>query len=300
MNILRSAALSALLLLPAIPSWVYAQQIDATVVVNYEAIPTTNKDLLRDFESDVKTYLGNYNWGPGNPADKVKCTVNIFFQSVIGENRYSAQVFIGSQREIYRSPQSTAVVRFFDDLWEFTYVKTNPLNHNPYTYNDLTSFLDFYMYLVMGYDYDTYEKLSGTPLFQKAADVAAQGRATGQKGWQPANSGYSRAQLIAELQGATGQPVRAASWYYHFGGLDSLSINRDRAWANMLTAIQMIAGAKKNADPRNVVIKTFFEAKAKELADVFTEYPDPSVFTLFTSVDPNHQQAYEDARKGRR
>jgi len=31
------------------------------------------------------------------------------------------------------------------------------------------------MYLVMGYDFDTYERLSGRPLFQKAADVASQG-----------------------------------------------------------------------------------------------------------------------------
>ena len=300
MNIIRPAAVTSVLFLLALPSPVSAQQIDATVVVNYEAIPTTNKDLLRDFQNDVKTYLGNYNWGPGSPGDKVKCTINVFFQSVIGDNRYSAQVFIGSQRDIYKSAQSTAVVRLFDGLWEFTYVKTKPLNHSRNTYDDLTSFLDFYVYLVMGYDYDTYERLAGTPLFQKAADVASQGRSTGEKGWQPATSGYSRAQLIDELLSTTFQPVRVASWYYHFAGLDSLAIDRTRAWQNMLTGIQLISDARKNADPRNVVIKSFFEAKAKELADVFAEYPDPSVFTLLTSVDPNHQQAYDEARNRRR
>jgi hypothetical protein len=300
MNILRSATVPLLLIVLALPSPVAAQQIDVTLLVNYEAIPTTNKDLLRDFQNDVKTYLSNYNWGPGSPGDKVKCTVNVFFQSVIGDNRYSAQVFIGSQRELYKSAQSTAVVRLFDGLWEFTYVKTKPLNHSQNTYDDLTSFLDFYMYLVMGYDYDTYEKLSGTPLFQKAADVASRGRSTGEKGWQPATSGYSRAQLVDELLSTTFQPVRVASWYYHFAGLDSLAINRTRALQNMLTGIQLISDAKKNADPRNVVIKSFFEAKAKELADVFAEYPDPSVFAFLTSVDPNHQQAYDEARNRRR
>ena len=300
MNIIRSAAVAVLLLLSALPSPVAAQQIDVTVVVNYEAIPTTNKDLLRDFENDVKTYLSNYNWDSRSPGEKVKCTLNIFFQSVIGDNRYSAQAFIGSQRDIYKSGRSTAVVRFFDALWEFTYMKTRPLNHNLNTYDDLTSFLDFYMYLVMGYDYDTYDRLSGTPDFQKAADVAGQGRSTGQKGWQPATSGYSRAQLIDELMSTTFQPVREASWYFHLAGLDSLSVNRDRAWANILTAVQKISDAKKNADPRNVVIKSFFEAKAKELADVFADYPDPSVYTFFTSVDPNHQQAYDEARSRHR
>ena len=295
MNIIRTATVITLFCL-LLPLPAIGQQIDVTVLVNYEGIPTTNKDLLRDFASDVKTYISNYNWGPGSPSDKVKCTLNIFIQSVVGDNKYSAQVFIGSQREIYKSAQSTAVVRLFDNLWQFTYLKTKPLNHTMNTYDDLTSFLDFYMYLVMGYDYDTYEKLSGTPLFQKAADVASQGRSTGDQGWQPATSGYSRIQLIGELMNSIYQPVREASWYYHFAGLDSLAINRDRGWTNILTGIQKIAEARKNADPRNVVIKSFFEAKAKELAEVFVDYPDPSVYSLFESVDPNHQQAYEEAR----
>jgi pyruvate-formate lyase-activating enzyme len=98
----------------------------------------------------------------------------------------------------------------------------------------------------------------------------------------------------------TFQPVRAASWYYHFAGLDSLALNRDRASKNILYAVQLIADAKKNADPRNVVIKSFFEAKAKELAEIFADYSDPSVFTFFASVDPNHQQVWDEARNRRK
>jgi len=180
-----------------------AQEVDCTIQVNYEAIPTTNKDLLRDFASDLKTYVNNYNWGPEAGGDKVKCTIDIFISSVIGEDRYSAQVFIGSQRPIYKTGTNTAVTRIFDEVWEFTYVRNRPLNHNPHAYNDLTSFLDFYMYLVVGYDFDTYDKLAGTPLFQKAADVASIGRSSGQKGWQQSSTSYSRIQLIEELLNPT-------------------------------------------------------------------------------------------------
>jgi len=137
------------------------------------------------------------------------------------DNRYSAQVFIGSQREIYKSAQSTAVVSSLTGSG-ITYMKTRPLNHNPNTYDDLTSFLDFYMYLVMGYDFDTYERLSGTPLFRRRPTSPARGDRRVRRAWQPATSGYSRAQLIDELMSTTFQPVRAASWYYHFAGLDSL------------------------------------------------------------------------------
>ena len=274
-----------------------AQEVDCTVNVNYEAIPTSNKDLLRDFASDVKNYLAAYNWGPGNASDKVKVTVDIFIQNVTGENRYGAQVFIGSQRPIYGSEQSTAVVRLFDELWEFTYIRNRPLNHNLYAFNDLTSFLDFYMILVLGYDYDTYERLSGTPLFQKAADIANMGRSSGQKGWQQTTSNFSRVQLIDELLNPTFEQVRAASYTYHFCGLDSLAIDKANAYSNMIQAVKAIGAAKQKVDSRNLVIKLWFDSKAKELGEVFLDYPDPRVYLLFNNIDPSHIKTYEEARQ---
>ena len=144
-----------------------AQRVDCTVNVNYEAVSTTNKDQLRDLASDIREYVNNYQWGAENIPDKVKCTLDIFVQRVQGDNKYLAQVFVGSQRPIYGSKKSSVVLRLMDDSWQFTYIKGRPINHNAYSYNDLTSFLDFYMYLVVGYDSDTFEKLSGTPCFRK-------------------------------------------------------------------------------------------------------------------------------------
>jgi hypothetical protein len=276
-----------------------AQEVDCTVQVNYEAIPTTNKDLLRDFAADLKGYLNNYNWGPESGGEKVKCTIDIFISSVIGEDRYSAQVFVGSQRPIFKAGQNTAVTRIFDELWEFTYVRNRPLNHNPHTYNDLTSFLDFYMYLIVGYDFDTYDKLSGTPLFQKAADVASIGRSSGQKGWQQSSTSYSRIQLIEELLNPSYEPIRTASWTYHICGLDSLALSKPRAYANLISAIQSIAALRKRVDTRSLTLKTFFDVKAKEIAEVFLEYPDPGVYQLLSNADPQHLRVYDEARQKR-
>lgn len=282
-----------------LPRSARAQGVDVTVMVNYESIPTTNKELLRDFGNDVKTYLSNFNWGPGSPQEKIRCTINVFIQSVIGDNRYAGQVFIGSVRPIYKSEQSTAVTRIFDGVWEFTYSHARPLNHNPHTFDDLTSFLDFYMYLILGYDYDTSEKMSGTPLFQKASDIASLGRTTGGNGWQLTTTNYSRLQLITELLNPQFEPARGAFWTYHFAGLDSLAFDKAVAFKNLISAIQTIGQVKKHVDPSNLVIKLFFDAKAKEIADVFMDYPDPSIYDLFSSIDPNHQNAYDEARAKR-
>jgi hypothetical protein len=277
-----------------------AQQIEATVTVNYEAVATTNKDLLQDFKSDIESYLNGYNWNSqGDANEKITCNFDIFIQGVIGDDRYSAQMFVGSKRKLFNSGQMSAVLRIFDETWEFTYVRNRPINHNTYTFNDLASVLDFYVYVILGYDYDTYDKLSGTPFLQRAADVASLGRSNNQKGWLPSKSGYNRVQFIDELNDNKFAPVRTASYHYHFAGLDSLTVNKPRAWSNILKALEVIAKTKERVDPRNVVIKSFFDTKYMELAETFLAYPDPAVYIKLSNIDPSHQKTYDEYRTKR-
>ncbi len=225
---LRTRSLLSILTVLALVARSSGQQLDCTVQVNYESVGTSQKDYLRSFPDDIRTYMNNYQWGSEQIEDKIKCTLDIFIQGITGENRYIAQVFVGSQRPIYGTNKNTAVIRLFDEAWEFTYIKDRPINHTPYAFNDLTSFLDFYAYVVLGYDYDTYDRLSGTPWFQKASDVASMGRSGSSKGWQLVTSGYSRTQLVTDLLNPTLAPIRAASYRYHFAGLDSMAGNAQK------------------------------------------------------------------------
>jgi hypothetical protein len=278
----------------------FAQQIEATVTVNYEAVPESNKDLLQNFESDIEGYLNQHTWNEkGDANEKIRCSFDIFIKGVVGENRYTAQMFVGSKRKLYMSEKTSAVLRILDDTWDFTYVRNQPINHNSYTFNDLASVLDFYVYVVLGYDYDTYEKLSGTPFLQRASDVASLGRSSGQKGWLPSKSGYSRVQFIDELNDNKFAPFRGALYAYHFTGLDSLAINPAVGLSNILKALDIIAKTKSTVDPRNVVIRSFFDTKYLELADIFLAHPDPQVYIRLSTIDPSHQKTYEEYLKKR-
>src|SRR5512147_1586222 len=89
----RCLLMAVFLLAAALPDYASAQEIDPTIQVNLEAVPTTHRDLLVNFEDDLRTYLTAYNWGGGETGERVKCAINVFVKGVLGENRYSAQVF---------------------------------------------------------------------------------------------------------------------------------------------------------------------------------------------------------------
>ncbi len=276
-----------------------SQEVNCTVTVNFESVPAANKDLLVDFESEVRDYVNNYKWGPDILDEKISCALQVNVKNVVGENRYAAEVFIGSSRSIFNGSKNSAMLRLFDDAWEFTYVKGRPITHIPSSFNDLASFFDFYINLIIGYDYDSYQEMSGTQFFQRAADIASLARSSGGKGWQQAKSGYSRLQLIEEILNAKFAPLRTASYIYHFTGLDSLSTNKESAQRNIVDAVRMIGTLKKSADPRNQFIKVFFDAKYQEIAETFIGYPDPKIFVDLATIDPPHQSTYEEYRKKR-
>jgi hypothetical protein len=283
-----------LLLFPAFGPAASGQVLDVTLKINTEAISVNYRENIRDFQQDLENYLRNYDYGdPGN-RERIPVTIEIFLQSGTEDGKYTAQVFIGASRPIFGGNQNTATVRILDELWEFTYQRGRALDHTTYSFNDLTSFLDFYMFFILGFDYDTYDRLGGTPYFTRAADLAALGESSGLKSWTPTSGGFTRTRFAREMMSPQFEPLRRASWKYHFAGLDSLAFNRPRAQQTILDALEEIAASRKALDPQNLAIKAFFDTKYLEIAQLFLDYPDRNVYGRLTRIDPNHQKTYEE------
>jgi hypothetical protein len=283
-----------LLLITALAAPAPAQILDVTVKVNTEAISVNYRENVRDFQQDVENYLRNYEYGDPSNKEHVPVTLEIFLLTGTEDGKYTAQVFVGASRPVFGGSQSSATVRILDELWEFTYVRGRAMDHTTFSFNDLTSFLDFYMLFVLGFDYDTYDRLGGTPYFSKAADVATLGISSGLKSWTPTLGGYSRPRFVREMLSPQYEPLRQASWKYHFTGLDSLAFNRPLAQKNILDALESIGASRRSLDPQNIAIKSFFDTKYLEIAALFLDYPDRNVYGRLIRIDPNHQKTYEE------
>ncbi len=274
-------------------------QIEAQVTVNMDQIPGSSRDLLQTFATDVQTYINSGKWTTediGN--DKIQCTITIFFVSFTAPNTYSAQFFLGSQRPVYKSQKITPMLRLVDDSWDFTYLKNTPLYHDESHFDQLTSFINFYMNLVMGYDFDSYNPpLSGTPFFQKAIAICGQAPSTA-KGWDRSTNGsYSKYSYVEELLNSKYQPIREGMYLYNYKGIDYLAVKPDVGHNNIIKFIQNVADFKRSVDPRSLIVKAFFDAKYQELAEIFRDYQDKTVVQLLSNVDPGHESTYLDLKK---
>jgi len=280
----------------------FSQEIECNLSLDLQALTTSEaRENITDLAVQLKDYINNYRWTSedyGN--EKVKCAMTISIQGVNGNNHYIAQVIIGSQRPVNKADRNTPVIRLRDDNWEFDYTRNQSLQHITSRFDPLLSFIDYYVYMILGYDADTYTQSGGTPYFQKAQDIVniARGANTTSPGWeQKQQTLYSRAQLVDELLNAKFHDFRKVLYNYHYRGLDSLYTSSKKPYKRILSALSSIKNLSDKINQPSLVLKTFFDTKYLEIAEIFLQYKDPDSFIKLVTIDPAHQQTYEEYRE---
>ncbi len=294
-----------IILLLCFPFLISAQELNASVTVNYESVDITYRDKLRDFSRQVEDYLNtnrftNISW---NDEDRIDCQFSIFITSASAQVNYAAQVVVTSQRPVFmvkgdeaiKTDEKSLVLKIQDKNWRFRYEQGQTLYFNQSDFDALTSFLDFYAYLIIGFDSDTYDKLGGSELFARAFDIAVLGASSQySEGWNLESTSYNKRALVQDLADGKFQAFRQDITDYYFNGIDLIKTDKEFAQQNMVKLVDNLYKKIKQINRRSVLLKTFFEAKAREFAEYLADYKDPKVFEKLKTIDPAHISVYEE------
>ncbi|HRP01468.1 MAG TPA: DUF4835 family protein [Candidatus Kapabacteria bacterium] len=277
-----------------------AQEINAKISVNIEQIPEEYRYLISSLENDLTNYINtqkftNINW----EGDKIPIDINV---AVTGgpRNKFAAQLFIAAKRYIYGQDGGQSVtLRLIDKEWTFEYNQGAMLSYNPTRYNEFTSLIDYYMLLIIGFDADTYEELSGTKYYDNSKQIVSLASTYGVDGWETTYTPgkFTRYSLVSELTDLRYEPLRKLIFSYYVDGLDLMKENKEKAKENLAYIIQEMAAFKKNKlSGPSVLFTAFFDAKALELAQIFKGYTKyKGVFSDLIYLDPSNTMVYQEA-----
>jgi hypothetical protein len=277
-----------------------SQELNCTVTIHTESIQSAQLGYLRGFGQDIERYMNSTKFSNEDlDGEKIQCSLDISFLSATTDNRYQAQVVVLSQRPIYngneKSDRTTLVLRIMDNNWNFTYTPNPRMIHDEMVFDPFTGFLDFYAYLIIGYDLDTYVPMSGSPCFQKALNtVQLASNSVASKDWQQSTASYSKFGITDELSNVKYNVFRTAFNNYHFDGIDFLTTQKQKGLDNMLAAIAAINDVRLRQNSASVVVKQFFDAKYREIAEAFQTYPDRGVYETLSTYDQEHRSTYQE------
>jgi hypothetical protein len=281
---------------------VRAEELDAQINLNLSALTTQDRVAFEAFKHDLEGYINNYEWTTNFSGERIRCSFQFNIVSANGGD-YMAQLFVTSSRPLYKSNQVTTMARFFDASCAFSYYRGQELQHGN-SFRSLESVVDFYVYIILGLDFDSYKLQSGTPYFQQGQEVAIVANAAKGTGWDQNVTSigtFTRLGYIEDAVNANNRAFRDLIFAYHYNGLDLLATKPEDARQTIGMVIDSLVSLRRISSDagRSVFLRAFFEAKNQELADLARLFPDnlSVYFQKLGYLDPVHQGYYEDARQ---
>lgn len=277
----------------------FAQELNSIVTINVgPKIQTTDRSVFRDMKNALQQFLNTRKWT--NDAfqahEKINCSLLININEMPSIGIFSASVQVQSARPVYNSNYTSLLLNFADRDWEFEYIESQPLEYNDNNYiNNLTSMLAFYAYLIIGMDYDSFSELGGTPYFQKALTVVNNAQSSNRPGWQSLGGNRNRYSLIENLINPQMADVRRSLYSYHRLGLDTFEKTPDQSREIILKGLKDVKKAR-DINPNAILVISFFDAKSKELANIFSDGTLPvrrEAYDLIVGMDPSNRSSYE-------
>ncbi len=250
----------------------YSQELMANVTVNAQQMAGSNQQVYKNLEKSLRDFINNTSWTGKKLQnfEKIKSNFAIIISAKDG-NRYSGSMVVQAVRPVFGSTYESPLINLNDQKVSFEYIENENLvfNERQFSGKNLIDLTSFYVYLILGYDADSFQPNGGQQWFQKAQQIAQNSMNKGFDGWSAIDGPRSRASLIDGLINPNASTLRTISYQYHRTGLDNLnSQDQSQAKKNIADALLRIK-TYENSFQQNYAINLFLDTKAAEIFNVF-------------------------------
>ncbi|MCJ7933795.1 MAG: DUF4835 family protein [Chryseobacterium sp.] len=250
----------------------FSQELLATVQVNSQQMGGSNQQAYKALEKSLRDFINNTSWTGKKLQnfEKIKCG----FAIVISEktdNRYKGTIVVQAVRPVYNTTYESPLINLQDQRFGFEYIENENLifNERQFSGKNLTDVISFYIYVILGYDADSFQSMGGSQWFAKAQQIAQNSQNRNYEGWNTVNEPRSRSILINEIMNPNWSQLRSTIYTYHRSGLDNL-FNQDQTGAkkviaDALTQLKMY----ENSFQQSYFFNTFMDNKSDEIFNIF-------------------------------
>ena len=262
------AILLSAILFPALT----AQELNCRVVVNSDKVQGTNKEVFKTLETAVSEYMNDTKFTSVqlSPVERIECTLQ-FIVSEYTDERMICQLQVQSRRPVYNSSYTTTLINFQDNEVEFNYKEYDPLVFNVSTYeSNLTCILNFYAYMIIGIDFDSFVLYGGDPFFETARNIVQLGQSTQEPGWKAFENNRNRSAILSAFIEPSTKPFREMWYTYHRTGLDEMVLGVAKARSTIGKSLTILPELYSN-NTTSVLFPMFKEAKFDEIINIYSK-----------------------------
>lgn len=262
---------------------VFAQELNAKVTVNSSRVGNTvSKNVFQTLQNALTNFLNNRKFTSDKflPNEKIDCNFLLNLDQTTEANVYTASLTIQAARPIFNSSYLSPIVNFRDEDISFKYIEFQQLefNENRVSGTDaqasnLTAVFAYYVYIILGLDYDSYSLKGGNPYFMKAQNIVNNApEARGITGWKAFDGVRNRYWLVENLLNSRYAIIHDIIYNYYRLAFDKLYEDENGARGQMMNVLNLLSNFN-NDNPNTMINQFFFQGKSNELIKLFSKAP---------------------------
>jgi hypothetical protein len=285
---------------------VVAQELQARIsIVSNRISSQVDKKIFQTLQGVLSNFLNNRKWTNDNfqANEKIQCSFLLTLIQDLGDNVYKASLTVQAARPVYNSSYQSPIINFLDENVTFRYVEFQPVEFNenrvqgtdPVASN-LTAVFAYYIYMILGFDYDSFSRRGGDTYFEKAWNIvtnAPEGKDI--TGWKSFDGIRNRYFLSENLNNNRFALIHDAIYSYYRSGLDIFYENEDEGRNGILNSLNFL-NTLNVENPNSMLMQFFFQGKSNELIKVFSK-ADPGlknrVRDILMKLDVTNISAYK-------
>jgi len=277
-----------------------AQELEFTVNINTPKLQTTDPKVFESLRESMINFLNNQKWTNDvfDPKERIKCNIQMTIKDELSSNSFSADFAIQAVRPVFGSSYETPLLSHVDKDFTFIYEQFQPLEYTKNAFSDnLTAFLSFYVYIILGMDYDSYSLYGGEPYFQTANNILTTippSAAQAFPGWRSLDGNRNRYWIIENLLSPKVRDYRQAMYDYHRQSLDIMAENAETGRAIMLKSLETMSRVNRSY-PNSMIMQMFTNAKSGEIIEIFkkgTRDEKTKIRSIMAKIDASNASKY--------
>ncbi len=271
-----------------------AQELNCKVEINSDKISGTDKSVFTTLQNAITEYMNNNQWGTAQflANERIECTL-FFTISAYDGSTMTGDLQVQSTRPVYNSSYTTTLINFKDSNIEFEYQENEPLVFSENTMeSNLTAILNFYAYLILAVDFDSFAPNGGDYYYEKASNVVTLAQSSSESGWKAFEDNKNRSAVLSGFTDKSTSGIRTLLYDYHRKGLDEMVLSPDKGKAVITQSLEILKKIYE-VNPMSVVLSMFKDAKLDELVNVYSKSNQSerqSVYELLYSLYPTENQ----------
>ena len=278
-------------------------ELNCEVEINTAKLSDGTKEVFEELKTAISEYMNNYKWTKATFGTNEKIYCKLFFTITKWDNDngvMEGDLQIQSQRPVYNSTYTTALINFKDNKVKFNYVSGMTLEHSETEMIDnLTAILDFWAYMILALDFDSFELKGGEPYYELAAQKVRLAQSSGESGWKPFEDNTNRNAVLSAFTEKKTESIRQMLYEYHRLGLDQMVVTVDKGRATITHTLENL-GKIYEVAPMSVCLAMFKDAKLDELINIYSKAntsEKEAVYEMLYRVYPSETTRLDEIKK---